>query len=393
MSTALLTGHGLGKQYTRRSDRSLMLGTLRGRKPERMWALRDVDVEVHPGEVVAAIGRNGAGKSTLLKLAAGVTRPTEGELRRPRNTAPLIEVGAGFHPDLSGRENVEINARLLGMTAGQTARRFDDIVAFADLADAIDQPVRQYSSGMYMRLGFSVAVHTSPDLLVVDEVLAVGDLSFQIKCLDRIRELKADGVGVLFVSHNLTAVLTLADRGLLLDRGRAVAEGDVTEVVGAYHRLLGDIVATQLGEDAGTTGDLVMEGFSMHDDLGAEPALWNAGQRATFELRLRATRPVADGAIVGVRINKHGAGIVAQWNQPEGDGRLPAMQPGDERVVRLEVDLNFGDGQYGAEIAVSRHDWSAILCSNGLPYTFGVAPHPGNRALVHLNPQLKHTPA
>jgi ABC-type polysaccharide/polyol phosphate transport system ATPase subunit len=390
MSQPLLVAHGLGKLYTQRGERSLLLGRLSGKKPKTAWALRDAELEVHPGEIVAAIGRNGAGKSTLLKIASGVTTPTEGTLVRPDNIAPLIEVGAGFHPDLSGRENVEINARLLGMTAGQIRRRFDEIVEFSDLAHSIDQPVRQYSSGMYMRLGFAVAVHTHPDLLVVDEVLAVGDLPFQVKCLDRIRELKNQGVGVLFVSHNLTAVLTLADRALLLDKGQTITEGAVNEVVGAYHRLLGDLVATGLGDDAGTTGQLEMVHLAMSDADGLEHPMCNPGDRATFSLRLKANDNVTEGAIVGVRLNKEGAGMVAHWNASATGPLLPAMSPGDERIVRLDVDLNLGEGRYNAEIAVARHDWSAILCANTAPLTFGVATHAGSKGLVHLRPHLEH---
>jgi ABC-type polysaccharide/polyol phosphate transport system ATPase subunit len=390
MSEALLRAEGLGKLYTQRGERSLLLGRLSGKKPAQAWALRHASLEVFPGEVVAAIGRNGAGKSTLLKLASGVTTPTEGTLVRPPNIAPLIEVGAGFHPDLTGRENVEINARLLGMTAKQIKARFDDIVAFSDLVHAIDQPVRQYSSGMYMRLGFAVAVHTSPQLLVVDEVLAVGDLPFQVKCLDRIRALKEQGVGVLFVSHNLTAVLNLADRALLLDNGAPVAEGGVSAVVGAYHELLAGLKGAELGEDTGATGELEMVAMRMHDPAGEDVALWSPGARARFSLHLRATTDVPPGAIVGVRLSKEGAGIIAHWNAGGGGPVLPAMSAGEERDVRLDVDLNLGEGHYSAEVAIARHDWSAILCSSGAPLGFGVAAHPGSSGLVHLRPHLEH---
>lgn len=390
MSGALLSGVDLGKRYLRRGERSIVLGALGRKRTEPVWALRGAHLEVHPGEVVAAIGRNGAGKSTLLKLAAGVTRPTEGTLKRPRRVAPLIEVGAGFHPDLSGRENVEINARLLGMTAAQARRRFDEIVAFSDLQASIDQPVRQYSSGMYMRLGFAVAVHTAPELLVVDEVLAVGDLPFQVKCLDRIRSLKEQGVGVLFVSHNLTAVLNLADRALLLDGGREVAEGDVTEVVGAYHQLLGGLVATGIGEDAGTTGALQISDIVLSDETGTEPTLWRPGQRATVTFRVRATAAVEAGAVIGIQISKQGAGLLAHWSSAETGPRLPAMKEGDERQVRLDIDLHFGDGQYAAEVAIAGHDLSLMLCRSRPPITIGIGPHTGSRGMVFLRPHLEH---
>jgi ABC-type polysaccharide/polyol phosphate transport system ATPase subunit len=385
MTAPLLEAKGLGKVYTQRSDRSLLLGVLRGRRPERSWALRDAELEVHPGEVVAVIGRNGAGKSTLLKLAAGVTTPTEGTLVRPRNIAPLIEVGAGFHPDLSGRENVEINARLLGMTPGQIKRRFDDIVAFCDLAHAIDQPVRQYSSGMYMRLGFAVAVHTSPELLVVDEVLAVGDLPFQVKCLERIRELKDSGVGVLFVSHNLTAVLNLADRALLLDKGATVRTGSTEDVVGAYHGLLAGLVADELGEDAGTTGELVLEADLVSPD-GPAPTLWQPGQAARLALRLTAPQQVATGALPGFRIAKEGAGVVARWHATQG---LPGLAAGENLAVDLDVDLNLCEGRYTVEVAVARADWSAVMAQTKVPLSFAVGPRPGASGLADVSPRLE----
>src|SRR3954468_21853306 len=169
---ALLEASGLGKRYVIRPQRSVALSLMRKNRAREFWALRDLDLHVSAGEIVAIIGRNGAGKSTLLKLAAGVTRPTTGRMQRPERVAPLIEVGAGFHPELTGRENVEVNGRLLGLSRQEVAARFDDIVSFSELEGAIDQPVREYSSGMFMRLGFSVAVHTQPELLVVDEVLA-----------------------------------------------------------------------------------------------------------------------------------------------------------------------------------------------------------------------------
>ena len=390
MNAPLLRAEGVGKLYTQRGERSLLLGRLSGRKPKQAWALRDAQLEVYPGEVVAAIGRNGAGKSTLLKLASGVTTPTEGKLVRPDNIAPLIEVGAGFHPDLSGRENVEINARLLGMTASQIRRRFDDIVAFSDLAHAIDQPVRQYSSGMYMRLGFSVAVHTSPDLLVVDEVLAVGDLPFQVKCLDRIRELKEDGVGVLFVSHNLTAVLKLADRALLLDRGKTIFAGDTDDVVGAYHSLLAGLVAEELGEDAGTSGELSVESLKLTTPDGVERPLWSAGEPARISMRVTAMADVPAGGLAGFRIAKEGAGVVARWHAT--DAGLPAVRTGESLDIALDLDLNLGEGRYTVEIAVARADWGAVMVQSHRPVPFAVAGRPGAAGLADVSPRLTFGP-
>jgi len=273
--TLLLEGRALSKRY---------------RGGDGSFALQDVDVDVHPGEVVAIVGRNGAGKSTLLKLACGVTTPTSGTLRRAQRVAPLIEVGAGFHAELSGRENVSVNARLLGMSGRQVKRRFDEIVDFAELGHVIDRPVKEYSSGMYMRLGFAVAVHTDPELLLVDEVLAVGDLPFQVKCLDRIRAMRADGVGILFVSHNLAAVADIAARCLLLEAGRLECEGPPPEVIAAYHKALERRVSTT---DGARVTD-VPAGLSLLDAAlvspltGETPVVWHPSDRAELRLRLRA---------------------------------------------------------------------------------------------------------
>jgi ABC-type polysaccharide/polyol phosphate transport system ATPase subunit len=375
---------GVGKRYIIRSEKSILLG-LRHR-PRSIWALRHLDLDVHPGEIVAAIGRNGAGKSTLLKLAAGVTSPTEGVLHRPRRVAPLIEVGAGFHPDLSGRENVEVNARLLGLSAADIRRRFDDIVAFSEIADAIDRPVRQYSSGMFMRLGFAVAVHTRPTLLVVDEVLAVGDLPFQLRCLDRIRELRGEGVGVLFVSHNLTAVQNLADRALLLELGEVKAEGNPASVIGAYHRLLSSgptTPGTGVGEDSASTNEVGIGGIHVHAGDGPEPDLWSPGDRLHADLELVA-RSTVGPSVLGFRLTKEGSGPVAQYQLD-----LPALEEGERVCVRFSCALNVTQGAYQLGVAVVSGDWTQVLL--GLTDVAGVGVAARDRAefLVDIQPQFE----
>ena len=201
---------------------------------EDLWALRGVTMRVEPGEAVGVIGANGSGKSTLLKCVARVIEPSRGTVSVRGRVSALLELGAGFHPDLTGRENVFINGAMLGMTRREIRARFDDIVAFSELEQFIDSPVRTYSSGMYMRLGFSVAVHVDPDVLLVDEVLAVGDEQFQAKCRARIAAMKARGVTILFVSHDLPRVQEVCDRVVWLDRGVVRAEGVPAEVVREY---------------------------------------------------------------------------------------------------------------------------------------------------------------
>ena len=202
--------------------------------PDEFWALRDVSFDVQPGEVIGVIGRNGAGKSTLLKILSRITEPTSGEARIRGRVASLLEVGTGFHPELSGRENIFLNGAILGMTKQEIRNKFDEIVAFAEIEKFIDTPVKRYSSGMYVRLAFAVAAHLEPEILIVDEVLAVGDFEFQRKCLGKMKEVGTSGRTVLFVSHNLGAVQALCQRGIWLRSGRLVCDGPADDVCRQY---------------------------------------------------------------------------------------------------------------------------------------------------------------
>ncbi len=202
---------------------------------EEFWALRDVNVTINKGDVVGVIGANGAGKSTLLKILTGITPPTEGEIRMGGRVASLLEVGTGFHPELTGRENIFLNGAILGMTRKEIARKFDEIVAFAGVETFLDTPVKYYSSGMYVRLAFSVAAHMEPDILLVDEVLAVGDAEFQKKCLGKMEEVTQQaGRTIIFVSHNMSAIQSLCKKTLYLKNGRVQAYGDTREIIDKY---------------------------------------------------------------------------------------------------------------------------------------------------------------
>jgi ABC-2 type transport system ATP-binding protein len=201
---------------------------------DTFYALKDVSFAVERGQTYGIIGRNGSGKSTALKLIAGVMAPTDGEVLVAGRISPLIELGAGFHPDLTGRENVFLNASILGVPSRDVKERMEAIVDFAELWDFMDTAVKRYSSGMYTRLGFSVAIHSDPDILLVDEVLSVGDTAFQEKCMRKMREFQENGVTIVFVSHGMDQVLQFCDRAALLEHGRLVAEGDPQEVVNRY---------------------------------------------------------------------------------------------------------------------------------------------------------------
>jgi len=237
--------NGVSKQFRRRSERhptslkSYLVRDLwrRDRPAEQLaWALRDVNLEIEKGATATIIGRNGSGKSTLLNVIGGLLKPTTGAVWVDGRTSALIELAAGFHPELSGRENVIINGVILGLSRAEIRRRFDAIVRFAEMEDAIDEPVRTYSTGMYMRLGFSVAVHVEPDVLLIDEVLAVGDLPFVHKCLERMDQFKRQGRTIVLVTHQLETARHWCDFAIWMDRGRAVLAGEPGAVVDAYQK-------------------------------------------------------------------------------------------------------------------------------------------------------------
>lgn len=218
-----------------RTLREFLPALFRGRGwSEPFYALRDVTFSVCRGETVGIIGRNGSGKSTVLKLIAGVMAPSEGEVRVTGRISPLIELGAGFHQDLTGRENIDLNASILGMSSKEIRERFDEIVHFAELWDFVDTPVKRYSSGMYMRLGFSVAVHSNPQILLVDEVLSVGDSAFQEKCLEKMHDFQERGITIVLVSHSMDLVRKFCQRVLLLEGGRLVGDGSPEEMTERY---------------------------------------------------------------------------------------------------------------------------------------------------------------
>ncbi|NHM28240.1 ABC transporter ATP-binding protein [Desulfofundulus sp. TPOSR] len=208
-------------------------------RAEDFWALKSINLTVPRGTTVGLIGRNGSGKSTLLKVISRILYPTEGEVRVKGRVSTLLELGAGFHPDFTGRENIFLNASILGLTRREIKERLDDIITFAELGDFIDNPVRNYSSGMYMRLGFAVAVHVDPEILLIDEVLAVGDLAFQEKCLARIRELQGQGKTIIFVTHAPKQVAELCNLAVWLDRGEIRMQGPAAEVARAYAEFMG----------------------------------------------------------------------------------------------------------------------------------------------------------
>ena len=268
------------------------------------WALKGVSFELPPGEVLGVVGRNGAGKSTLLKVLARVTQPTTGRVELRGRVGSLLEVGTGFHPELTGRENIYLNGAILGMKRAEIDRKFDAIVAFAEVEQFLDTPVKRYSSGMYMRLAFAVAAHLEPEILIVDEVLAVGDAEFQKKCLKKMGDVTEEGRTILFVSHNMGAVQTICRRALLLDHGRLKRFGPTEEVVAEYLKVGEAAEGAPLAERRDREGDgrFRFEEFRVLDSRGRPAGRMVTGEDCYLRIRLSTPPP--------------GAGMLAPWTWP-----------------------------------------------------------------------------
>jgi ABC-type polysaccharide/polyol phosphate transport system ATPase subunit len=379
---------GLSKRYRRMApgdrlrtlksallQRSLTTGL---EADEAIEALSGVSFDVRRGEAFGLVGGNGSGKSTLLKILAGILKPSHGSVEVRGRVAALIELGAGFHPEISGRENVFINGALLGLGRREIERRFDEIVAFSGLADFIDEPVKNYSSGMYVRLGFAVAVHTDPDILLVDEVLAVGDEEFGHRCLRRIEEMLAAGKTLLFVSHSLDLVEHLCDRALWLDGGVGRLEGEPRRVIDAYRQAVAEAEGRQhreenVAEAAATltvtgdplrwgTGVATIEAARLLDSSGAERYNFRTGEDVTIELAVA----VADGGalddfVLGVAINTP-RGLEVWGTNTELAGFAPERLDGAATARLRCPGLRLGSGDYTLDAAVHARD--------GAPYDY-----------------------
>jgi len=278
-------------------------------RPELFWALRDVSLSIGRGEVVGIVGRNGAGKSTLLKILSRITEPTEGEVHLFGRVSSLLEVGTGFHPELTGRENVFLNGAILGMTRREIRAKFDDIVAFAEIETFLDTPVKRYSSGMYMRLAFSVAAHLDPDILLVDEVLAVGDAAFQKKCLGRVEQISGQGRTVVIVSHNMTVISTLSDRVVWLDGGRIVDIGSPADVIARY--LSAGIESNLAWVPRAPASDaFVFHGVSVRG-AGSDAEAFPADSPIDVEFDYEVRRPMPPGRLFFSLLNESGTVILS----------------------------------------------------------------------------------
>jgi ABC-2 type transport system ATP-binding protein len=265
---------------------------LRSSRAQDFWALRDVSIDVPEGHTVGLVGPNGSGKTTLLKIIGGILRPTSGTVTTTGRIAALLELGAGFHPELTGRENVYLNASILGLSKRETDRYFDDIVEFAELEGFIDNQVKYYSSGMIVRLGFAVAVHVNPSILLIDEVLAVGDEAFQRKCLARVREFQREGRTIVFVTHAMQQIAQICNTAVMLDHGGVVAQGGVHEVIKEYRLVMVRRHARFARKDV--TGEVEIGSVQLVDTQGQPSSVVLPGERLQVLVDFRARTPVED---------------------------------------------------------------------------------------------------
>jgi ABC-2 type transport system ATP-binding protein len=368
MERGAVHARSLGRRFILRSadTRSLKEVILHRRLPQKqeLWALRGIDVDIAPGESVGLVGANGSGKSTLLKLMAGIFRPTEGVLIVGGRVGSLLELGAGFHPDFSGVENVYLNGAIHGLKRAYIDEHLDEILAFAELEEFAHAPVKTYSSGMYARLGFSVAVHVQPDILLLDEVLGVGDEAFQAKCHERIWEFKRAGGTIVFVSHNAAAVELLCDRAVLLDHGLIVAEGRPADVLQDYHERL----AT---ETAGGEVELPCRvlGVRLVDEAGTELRTASEGEPGVFEVRLFAPVPLPAGRLT--------VGILSADGSPVGSQELAPFNPpiAIESIVQLRLPaLPLREGRFRVDVALDSAEDGAPLARRSGALEFTVTP-------------------
>ena len=339
---------GVSKQFVVRKDNSLKdrivyFGKLGRAHREDFVAIDDVTLSIQAGTTVGLMGANGSGKSTLLKLIGGIVSPSSGQIETRGRMAALLELGAGFHPDLSGRENVYLNASILGLTRQQIDEQFDAIVAFSGIGDFIDTAVKFYSSGMYVRLAFAVAVHTDPDILLVDEVLAVGDEAFQRKCMERIAQFREEGRTIILVSHSAQQVAELCDRGIVLSDGRVVFDGDTNSAIGALRDVLD---GRRVGEapPESTMHPIQVKRIELRDAHGETTRSIAAGDPLTIRVHVDSLRPI-DRWELGFSIDTPlGHMVLASNTEVLGVRLAPISGP-------VHVDLNIeemhlGPGQY-----------------------------------------------
>jgi lipopolysaccharide transport system ATP-binding protein len=393
MSDLAVRASAVGKRYRTRRVESLytqVARRLRGEPQEWFWALKDVSFEIEHGVSTAIIGRNGAGKSTLLKVLSRITEPTAGYADVTGRVGALLEVGTGFHPELTGRENVFFNGALLGMRRAEIQRRFDEIVEFAGVGTHIDKPVKWYSSGMFVRLGFAVAAHLEPEILIVDEVLAVGDAEFQKKCLGRMGDVAREGRTVLFVSHNMQAVRRLCQRGILLTNGQVELEGDVAAVTQHYLSSIGaaqngirrwDDPETRPGNDLGH----LVEVRVTDDDDEPQGSFFSS---RPIKVRVEFDLAVEDPAFtLGIDVlTADGVLVLISYQRDMAEGEVPPLRRGRNAwTCTIPAGLLNG-GRYMLNVRASLHNRRFMALEEGV-LEFDVVVDHGDSVYLNAQPR------
>ncbi|WP_409265710.1 ABC transporter ATP-binding protein [Massilia sp. BHUDP2] len=354
----------LGKAYKQYPTRWSRLGEwllpLRGPRHKLKWVLTDINFQVSPGEAVGLIGINGAGKSTLLKLITGTTQPTTGSVWMEGRVAALLELGMGFHPDFTGRQNVYMAGQLLGMTVDEISALMPQIEAFADIGDYMDQPVRVYSSGMQMRVAFSVATARRPDILIVDEALSVGDAYFQHKSFDRIRQFRKEGTTLLLVSHDKQAIQSVCDRAILLDGGRLAKQGKPEEIMDYYNAMIAErenetVRLNETGDGKvqtiSGTGEATVSDIALRDELGERVEVVDVGAAVTLEVKVKVKAPIPRmvlGYMIKDRLGQPMYGTNTHLKQLP----LEDVAAGEEVTYRFAFPMNLGPGTYSVATAI-----------------------------------------
>jgi lipopolysaccharide transport system ATP-binding protein len=377
-----------------------MLGFDREMRPDQVhWAVKEVNFQLEPGEALGIIGPNGAGKTTILKLLSQITRPTSGEIVVNGRFSALIELGAGFHPDLTGRENIFLNGTILGMKRAEIKARFDEIVAFAGIGQFLDTPVKRYSSGMYARLGFAIAAHVDPQVLLVDEVLAVGDHAFQMKCHARMDELRRNGTSLIFVSHNMEAVRRVCDRGLVMYRGQPIFQGTAVEAVVAYSDAVREAAREEesaVAIDGGLserilTFDAEIERTRLLDAAGQPVSVLPSGANVRVAIDVHFLRDVQD-PIFAFFIQTPDGRLVYNTTTRWLHIDTGHFRAGERCRVEFAIDAHLLDGEYelGADIASA--ELSHYYDRQERATTFWIQGSNGAKGLVNLDARVAIKP-
>lgn len=345
------------------------------------WALQDLSFEVKAGECFGIIGHNGAGKSTALKILSRIMKPTKGRMTVNGRLSALIEVSAGFHQDLTGRENIFLNGTILGMTKREIQSKLDQIIAFSGIEEFIDTPVKRYSSGMFARLGFSVAAHVDPDVLIVDEVLSVGDSAFQQKCIERMREVVRSGAAVLFVSHNLKVVSEFCDRCLLLEKGQTVTVGRPQEVISAYLQKSSNRQAADAN-----SGPIRISSVRVRDEAG-ECMRFKPGQKAWIDVEVIATARCSKVSVTLYMLDEKFAEVFDTSTERLGH-ETADLDQGDVYSCTFELQLNLAEGTFYPSVVLYRYDIQTIYDEWEPAATIYVSSEGGVRGIAHCFPRI-----